>query len=92
MVYSSHKRYDGQFNRTVFSENAPLQRSERYQHKYAYILSAIFYSAKTSMHIIYYDHVAVRKRKTFVCAMSYDFPWLSCLQARFAHNVKLVYD
>ena len=42
---------------------------------------------------LYYDHVAVRKRKMFVCAVSYDFPWLSCLQARFAHchNVKLVY-
>ena len=38
-----------------------------------------------------HDHMAVRKRKTFVCAVSYDFPWLSCLQARFAHNVNLVY-
>ena len=27
-------------------------------------------------HYNYYDRVAVRKRKTFVCAASYDFPWL----------------
>ena len=36
--------------------------------------------------VLYYDHVAVRKRKTFVC---YDFPWLSCLQCQASVPLKL---
>ena len=85
----SNSLLDGIFVPQMIRRNKRISLIERFSLKMLRCRDLSVHSVCGKRACALYDHVAVRKRKTFVCAGVTIFPWLSCLQARFAHSIPL---